>query len=312
MSRICITGARGFIGQHLVRHLAAADCDVAGIGHGAWPQHEAGAPEIGAWINGDVNAANLDILARSGAALSAIIHLAGGSSVAPSIAAPHEDFQRSVVSTAQLMEWVRTRSPATKVVLVSSAAVYGASDHAGPMAETATLAPASPYGVHKLAAERIVQMYASQFGCHAAIARMFSVYGPGLKKQLLWDLSTRCARGENPLTLHGSGQELRDWLHVNDACKFITLLMTAADSSCPVVNGGTGIATPVRDIAGIVARQWPHPPEIGFSGQRRAGDPDMLVADVTKARSMGFAACETVDTGIAAFAAWFQSQATGR
>ena len=118
-----ITGARGFIGQHLARHCARLGYQVCGIGHGVWAPIEAERSGVTEWINGDVTGSNLQALrSRSGLPV-AVFHLAGGSSVAAAIAQPREDFSRTVSSTVALLEWVRQESPATRVVAVSSAEI---------------------------------------------------------------------------------------------------------------------------------------------------------------------------------------------
>jgi UDP-glucose 4-epimerase len=122
---------------------------------------------------------------------------------------PLEDFRRSVDTSARLFEWVRVNAPHTKIVCVSSAAVYGA-DHSGPIPETAPLSPYSPYGCHKAMMEMLCQSYVRNYGMRITIGRLFSVYGAGLEKQLLWDLCCKLRGNPGVVTLGGTGQELRD------------------------------------------------------------------------------------------------------
>ena len=105
--------------------------------------------------------------------------------------------------------------------------------------------------------ESLCRAYAENFGLHVAIVRMFSVYGAGLEKQLVWDLCGKLAvAGDSPVVLGGTGRELRDWLHVSDAAALLWLARAQCDGSCPVVNGGTGIATSIREVAGMVCEAW--------------------------------------------------------
>jgi UDP-glucose 4-epimerase len=120
---VWITGARGFIGSHLVRELAAAGHRVHGIGHGALEQAECARLGLQTWINGEIEAANLDALAAVHGRPSAVFHLAGGSSVGLAIAHPFEDFSRTVTSTARLLEWLWVHSPQSRLIAASSAAV---------------------------------------------------------------------------------------------------------------------------------------------------------------------------------------------
>jgi len=112
--------------------------------------------------------------------------------------------------------------------------------------------------------------------------RLFSVYGPHLRKQLLWDACKKLSTGTVPLSLAGNGAELRDWLHVRDAVRILAMALDKAAPECPIFNGGTGEATDVRSIAAALCAQWgvSVPPE--FSGVSRPGDPPSLVADTGK------------------------------
>ncbi len=214
-----ITGARGFIGRSLARHLAAEGVEVAGVGHGHWP--DASTAGVTHWVNADIHAASLDLLQSRAGAPDAIYHLAGGSAVGPSFANPLEDFERTVHTTARLLEWVRCHAPATPVVAVSSAAVYGAG-HQGPIAETVPVTPYSPYGHHKAVMESLFRSYGANFGLRAAVVRVFSAYGEGLRKQLPWDLCGKLAAGGRELVLDGTGEERRDWIHVDDVVRTLT------------------------------------------------------------------------------------------
>ena len=247
MARIWITGAHGFIGQHLSRTLAQQGHTVVGVGHGAWPAAEAVAWGVSDWLNGDISASNLQALRTRHGQPDVVFHLAGGSTVGAAVANPREDFSRTVVSTAELLDWLRQESPQTRLVAVSSAAVYGAG-HDGAITEAAPLRPYSPYGHHKLMMESLCRSYGSTFGTKTVVARLFSVYGAGLRKQLLWDLCSKLEGGQTPVVLGGSGNELRDWTDVRDVVRALALLSAQASAEVPNFNVGTGVATSVRDI----------------------------------------------------------------
>lgn len=308
MQAIWVTGGKGFIGRHLARLIADQGHAVFGIGHGLWSEQQRQVWQYRQWFNADIEAANLSLLARESGMPQAIFHLAGGSSVGASLQSPHEDFLRTVVTTARLLEWVRLSAPETAIVVASSAAVYGAG-HAGAIREDVALAPFSPYGAHKAMMEDLCRCYAENFGLRIAIVRLFSVYGAGLEKQLIWDLCSKLAvaRGE-PVTLGGSGAEVRDWLHVSDAARVLWLARERSGPDSPVFNGGTQIGTRISDVAGIVAAAWGGSPRILFSGQARKGDPVQLVANIDVTRSIGFQPRVAVADGIARTVAWFKHE----
>lgn len=313
MAHILITGAHGFIGKHLARWLACQGHQVSALGHGIWPADEAASWGVMHWLNGDIHAGNLRLLQQTCGTPEVVYHLAGGSSVGVAIANPREDFFRTVATTAELLEWLRIDAPQARLIAISSAAVYG-SGHVGLIAEDAKLTPYSPYGHHKRVMEELCRSYAATYGLQVSIARLFSVFGAELKKQLLWDLCTRLAAGAQPIVLGGSGHELRDWTDVRDVVRALDLLSQQACADVAVVNVGTGLASSVRHIASNIAAHWPLQDALSalqFSGQSRAGDPFSLVADGTKLQNMGFTWQVGLTDGLAAYVRWFQEQKQG-
>jgi UDP-glucose 4-epimerase len=306
---VWITGARGFIGKHLAGWLANQGYTVAGVGHGAWPEAEAARWGLTSWMNGDISSSNLTQMQHAHGLPDTIFHLAGGSSVGAAMANPHEDFTRTVVTTAELLEWLRLYSPATRLVSVSSAAVYGAL-HSGPISEIARLMPFSPYGAHKLVMEELCRSYAVNFGLQIILPRLFSVYGPEIKKQLLWDLCSKFSIG-GVVELGGTGDELRDWTSIFDVVRALEQVASIASDKAPVMNIATGIATPIREIAKIVALHWKGNnavERIFFNGLSRTGDPISLVGSVEQMHAHNIECNTLVNNGIAEYVNWYKSK----
>lgn len=304
---VWITGARGFIGRYLARDQALRGNVVAGIGHGAWPEIEARQWGISSWSNGEIGASNLDQMQQANGTPDVVFHLAGGSSVGAAIANPLEDFTRTVVTTATLLEWLRQHAPKARVVAVSSAAVYG-SGHEGAIAEGAMTTPYSPYGAHKFMMEELCRSYAANFGLSVVLPRLFSVYGPGLKKQLLWDLCCKLSSA-SAVELGGTGRELRDWIDVRDVARVLGQLPDLAGVGAPVINVAAGVATPVSEIAGHVLAAWERargePRTVSFNGRSRPGDPFSLVADNARMRGLATGDILPVAQGIAEYVDWY-------
>jgi len=305
MKTVLITGARGFVGRHLARELNQQGIQVCGIGHGAWTEAECSEWGINYWINGDVSKRNLEIIQANFNTPDVVYHLAGGSSVGPSLSAPEEDFRRSVLSAAELLEWARIEAPEARLVLASSAAVYGAG-HISKIQETDALSPYSPYGYHKRIAEELFESYGKNFGLHVAIVRLFSVYGAELKKQLLWDVCTRLNKDPSTLQLGGTGDELRDWFHISDAVKLLRIAAECSNTDGFYINGGNGLAITVRQIAEHLCIEWGQNTQLEFSGIGRQGDPQYLVANIDKANSLGFDPQMTWQKGVSNYVEWFK------
>lgn len=304
--RLIVTGARGFIGRAVCRHLAEQGFVVCGVGHGDVPAGELERSGLATWLQGEVDFANLDALAATHGPITGVVHLAGGSTVGASLRAPLEDFNRTCRTSVQLLDWIRQRSPNTVVLLVSSAAVYGAS-HRGPIGEDAFTLPESPYGTHKLVMEMLCRSFARNFALKAVILRLFSVYGEGLRKQLLWDLCSKVSK-HGSAQLGGTGREVRDWIHVDDAAELIRISLTQASVHCPTLNGGTGRATTVAEIAADIAAHWDCGPSIEFSGEQRPGDPSSLLADPTRATALGFIPRVELRSGLRRYVDWFRAE----
>ena len=303
---VWITGASGFIGRYLARELADAGYEVHGIGHGALEEFEKQRIGLQTWLNGEIDAANLNALAARHGLPSKVFHLAGGSSVGLSIAQPLEDFSRTVVSTARLLEWLRGSAPEGHVIVASSAAVYGA-NHSGPISEDAALNPVSPYGQHKRMMEQLCGSYAMTFGIRSTVLRLFSVYGPRLRKQLLWEICSRLQRAEQALVLGGTGSEMRDWTDVRDVARLLKKLAEQPQlETFRIINGGSGRGTSVVDIADMLVANWGGKVEVQYSGMTRAGDPFSLMADDAGLRQLSFDWRVSIDQGIADYVNWFK------
>jgi UDP-glucose 4-epimerase len=232
-----------------------------------------------------------------------IFHCAGGASVARALAAPFDDFVRTVETSAAVLEYVRSAGSVPRLVFASSVSVYGSvgTDRA---TEERTPRPASPYAVHKLLAERLGIEYGRIFGVPGAIVRLPSVYGPGLRRQLLWDACRRLSAGEG--TFSGSGRESRDWLHVADAAELLLAASDRATPAWPAVNGGTGTPATVEEVVRLAAETLGGPAPT-FSGAARAGDPEHLVPDVSRALSWGWRPGTDWRAGVRAYCEWYRA-----
>lgn len=291
--------------------LARQGRTVYGVGHGSWPASEAKNWGLSFWLNGELNGSNFNSLRDKGGIPSEIYHLAGGASVSAASQSPLEDFRRNAVAAAELLEWVRQESPSTKIIVASSAAVYG-NGYSVEISEDLPPNPYSVYGFNKSMMESLCRSYGFNFGIRTVIARIFSVYGIGLRKQLLWDICTKLRDDPGPLKLSGTGGELRDWVHVDDTVKSMIKLGEIASTDSPIINIGTGKGTSVKNIAMILRDLWDADSqqpkrEVRFDGSTRPGDPTSLVADVSKLSAMGIKLERKFEVEAANFVKWYGS-----
>ena len=219
---------------------------------------------------------------------------------------PSQDWQRTVGSTLAVLEYLRTQRPLARLVIPSSAGVYGKVLRM-PIAIGDALAPVSPYGVHKKMAEDLCRSYARHFGVRAALVRLFSVYGVGIRKQLMWDACTKLSQGS--ATFAGTGLETRDWLHVEDAARLLLVAAEHASTDCPVVNGGVGEAVPISQVVDLIAACLEIEAVPAFSRAVRAGDPTHYQADVSGAHAWGWKPQRDREREMRAYVEWFQKGA---
>jgi UDP-glucose 4-epimerase len=303
MSVIWITGGYGFIGLELANYCLGQSDEVYGIGHATEKLNTAPNTPYKYWLTSDIDVASIEKLKRESGLPDVIYHLAGGASVGLSMANPRQDFERTVNTSSLLLEWVRLESPKTRVVCTSSAAVYG-SGFDGPIDEEMTGNPYSPYGIHKAMQESLCHSYIESYDLNLSVVRLFSVYGSGLKKQLLWDLCNKLKVETGDVTLHGSGAELRDWLHITDAVRLLRQVGNLKSNI--VVNGGTGVGTSISEIAEMVRDAWGKQNDIKFSGLARQGDPVSLLAATQFVESLGFSYEMDLATGINEVVNWYK------
>ena len=172
------------------------------------------------------------------------------------------------------------------------------------MAEDAPIAPLSPYGFHKEIAETILREFHAVYSVRTAVARVFSAYGPGLRRQILWDVCEKARAGK--VTLFGTGAETRDFVHADDVARGIRAIVESAPMRGEAYNLASGVQTPIRDLAAeVVANIAPGTP-IEFSGVVRPGDPLHWEADISAIRALGFTPQVTLAEGVAGYCDWYR------
>ncbi|MGW7355816.1 NAD-dependent epimerase/dehydratase family protein [Streptomyces sp. NPDC054802] len=297
-----VTGAAGFIGSHVVEALLQRGVRVVGVDrrtpredpeaarnlskaleHPAFKLVECNlvSDEIKPWVNG----------------ADAVFHLAGVPGVRPSWGGAFSEYlECNVLATQRLMETCVSLG-VRRVVLASSSSVYG--DGRGPFREDGLTAPLSPYGVTKLAAERLALAYALAAGSPTSVValRYFTVYGPRQRPDMAIGRMLRAVLTSRPLRLYGDGSQRRDFTYIGDIVAG-TLAAATATATAEAVNVGGGNSVSMLDVLRCVAEVTGQEVPI-LSDAAQPGDVQVTAADITKARAvLGYAPSVSLIEGI--------------
>jgi UDP-glucose 4-epimerase len=298
LERVVILGGGGFLGGAVARQLHAGGADEVTV---VERRHHGAAGGITA----DVLSADLVALLRA-AAPDVVFHFATTSFVPPSLDDPYGDLVSNVGSTVRVLDAARRLPLPPLVVVASSAAVYG-HGRAFPMAETHPCEPLSPYGAAKLAAEQYGELYHRIHGLEVLSVRPFSLFGPQLRKQVMFDLTSRVINERNVVADADPTVE-RDFVFVDDAASMIVRLAEAAPGRGEAYNICSGVATSIGELGDLICAEL-GVGTIVFSGRGRAGDPSCWRGDVTRAAQLGANATTPLREGLGATVRWIANRA---
>ena len=298
-SKILITGVSGFIGRHAARFFNRRGAEVYGVDSN--PEEGAPVADLAGYARMRLPNEELGkLLGRLQP--NFVLHCAGRASVPLSVKDPRTDFFNGPVMTWEVLDSIRLNAPECAFLFLSSAAVYGCPVEL-PVAETSLPKPISPYGAHKLQSELICAEFSHLFGLRTASARVFSAYGPGLRRQVLWDLCHK-AITKGRIEAQGNGDESRDFLHARDLCEGLALLAERAPMSGEVYNFGSGEETSIRNLAELVVRALRLDCEIAFDGCVPKGTPLNWRADISAMKALGFLPKVGIEDGVRSYAEW--------
>jgi len=297
---LLVTGGFGFLGRNIARYFKARGYTVTGLGRDLWQPQEHLEWGFDHWIHGDIT---LELLNTQSTVPDMIVHCGGSGSVAFSTTEPFLDFNKTVVSTAAILEYIRTSAGAAKLIYPSSPAVHG-SHGPYPIRTSAPINPVSPYGRHKRMAEELCEQYRNCFNIDVSIIRFFSIFGNGLRKQLIWDACQKLVSGKKHVEFWGTGDETRDFLHIDDAADLIYTL-AASDKKNLLLNGASGKWHTIRDVVKLLADCLHSGAEISFNQNFKPGDPKHYQADITEAEKIPWQPRVPLEAGLKEYVAWF-------
>jgi UDP-glucose 4-epimerase len=293
--RVIIIGSTGFIGEHLSNYYKE-------IGYGVWEADilpvVSGKKE---YFRIDPANPNFDTV-FSKTKFDLCVNCSGAASVPGSIADPFRDYHLNTFNVFKMLESIKKFQDRCRYINLSSAAVYGNPQFL-PVREDFDTNPLSPYGFHKFQAELICKEFTELFGIPTCSLRIFSVYGPGLKRQIFWDLFKKVEKGV-PFSLYGTGNESRDFIYISDLARAIDLVVKYSDFNADVLNVANGEEILIKDAVSTFIKLFRSNVTYSFSGESRKGDPVNWKADINRLKSMGYNSLVNLETGLQLYIEW--------
>jgi UDP-glucuronate 4-epimerase len=315
--RALVTGCAGFIGSHLTEALLADGGSVVGVdcfndnyGRAEKLRNLDSAMQWDAFdfIPIDLARGDLFDLAED---CDVIFHLAAEPGVRPSWGDRFEQYMRNnVLASQHLLEAVRTQ-PSKRFVYASSSSVYGQAE-TFPTPESSTPKPFSPYGVTKLSAEHLCDLYHGNYGISTVILRLFSVYGPRQRPDMAFNRFCRAAIEGGPISVFGDGRQTRDFTFVDDVVTALRIAAARDGIEGRIFNVGGGSQVSVMDAVALLGEISGRPLEL-HSDAPRHGDVRDTCADTSRAqKELGFVPRTELSEGLAAELEWMRELLSAR
>jgi len=304
MSNILITGVAGFLGRTLARHYFEQGWDV--IGTDIVAPENAPASFLKKYLPAYLPSPAFVQLLKD-TKPSICIHCAGRASVGASILRPFEDYIQGPELTFYVLNCLHEALPVCKFVLLSSAAVYG-NTLVLPIEENTMPAPISIYGFNKWQSEIICREFFEVYQQPTASVRIFSAYGPGLRRQVIWDICEKAISGDT-INLLGTGNESRDFIYSLDIAAGVEAVAKSAGMSGEIYNLASGRQITISYLANLVLDYLQlGKKEILFDAIEPFGNPLNWQADIQKITQLGFSPAIPFEKGLHAYITWFLSE----
>ncbi len=301
--RVLVTGGAGYIGSHFVRRLAGRGDEVVVLDKLTYAGNPANLEGVEhEFHQGDI--ADQDAVASSARGCEAIVNFAAETHVDRSILGPAEFIVTDVLGTQVLLDYARHND--IRLVHVSTDEVYGDVPLGAPAAtEDAPLRPSSPYSASKAGGDMQVLAYVRTYGVDACITRGANTYGPRQYPEKLLPLFITNAFDGQMLPVYGDGKQRREWLHAEDHCAGIELVLGKGEAG-QIYNVG-GQERENMDVVKRILELTGGSPDLVRHVQDRPGHDRRYAIDSSKLRDLGWAPQHNFDaTGLAETVDWYR------
>jgi dTDP-glucose 4,6-dehydratase len=300
--RVLVTGGAGFIGSQFVRRLTSAGHDVVVLDKLTYAGNPANLDGLDvSLIVEDI--ANAAAVASAGAGCDAVVNFAAESHVDRSILGPAEFVHTEVLGTQTLLEWARQCG--ARFVQVSTDEVYGDLEPGSRAREDDPLRPSSPYSAAKAGGDLQVLAYVRTYGVNASITRGANTYGPRQYPEKLIPLFVTNALDGEPLPVYGDGRQVREWVHADDHCAAIELVLHEGAAGEVYNVGGEDFEN--VEVTSRILELTGSDPSLVRHVHDRAGHDRRYAVDDSKVRALGWSPAYSFgETGLATTVEWYR------
>jgi dTDP-glucose 4,6-dehydratase len=300
--RILVTGGAGFIGSHFVKRMLVAGEETVVLDkltYSGNPANLAGCDVP--LVEGDI--ADPAAVESAAAGCDAIVNFAAETHVDRSILGAAEFIQTDILGTYVLLQQVAATG--ARLVQVSTDEVYGDVEAGQSSTESDVLLPSSPYSASKAGGDLQVLAAVRTFGVDASITRGSNTYGPNQYPEKVLPLFVTNALDAEPLPLYGDGRQVRDWLHVDDHCAAIEVVLRRGRTG-EIYNVAAGEEHENRELTERILEHTGADRSLVRHVADRAGHDRRYSLDTTKLRSLGWQPVRTWEDGIRDTVAWYR------
>ncbi|HEY9598847.1 MAG TPA: NAD-dependent epimerase/dehydratase family protein [Cyanophyceae cyanobacterium] len=313
MSISIVTGAAGFIGSHLVKALLSQGDRVIGIDQfndyydpGLKRKNIAIFQDHPAFelVEGDIQALDWKALLVD---VEVVYHQAAQAGVRASWGQGFRAYtERNINATQILLEAAKDAKQLKRLVYASTSSVYGNAETL-PTSESICPQPVSPYGITKLAAERLCGLYHQNFGVPFTSLRYFSVYGPHQRPDMAFHKFFKAVLTDEAIPIYGDGQQTRDFTFVSDVVAANLATATAPAAVGEIFNIGGGSRVVLAEVLDTMEQIVGRPIRKNYI-EKAMGDARHTAADVSKAKQLiGYHPQVSLVEGLSQEWAWVQS-----
>ncbi len=310
MTKVLVTGGAGFIGSNFVRYALRQHPDwrVTTLDKLTYcgrleNLHDVADDPRHRFVKADIRDAAVSApLVRES---HIVVHFAAESHVDRSIQSADEFIQTDVLGTFALLEAARGAKALRRFVQISTDEVYG-SVPTGASKETDELLPRNPYSASKAAADRLAYSYWATYKVPVVITRASNNYGPYQFPEKVIPLFITNALEDQGLPLYGDGLNVRDWLHVEDHCRALDLVIEKGLDG-QVYNIGGGNEVPNVDLTRRILALLGKPESLIRPVADRPGHDRRYALDTTKLQALGWTPRCEFDAGLAATVEWYKA-----